>query len=113
MGSWGARDRRRAAAAALAHVAGGTPISAAPDGVPSGAMGATRNAVPAYDIPDLEVTRHRLLTMPLRTSSLRSLGAFLNVFAIESFMDELALAADATRSRSGWRTERPAGQAGH
>jgi CO/xanthine dehydrogenase Mo-binding subunit len=33
--------------------------------------------------------------MPLRTSSLRSLGAFLNVFAIESFMDELALAAGA------------------
>ena len=80
---------------ALSHVAGGTPISATPDGVPSGAMGATRNAVPAYDIPDLEVTRHRLLTMPLRTSSLRSLGAFLNVFAIESFMDELALAAGA------------------
>ena len=78
---------------ALSHMAGGTPISAALDGVPSGAMGATRNAVPAYDIPDLEVTRHRLLTMPLRTSSLRSLGAFLNVFAIESFMDELALAA--------------------
>jgi nicotinate dehydrogenase subunit B len=80
---------------ALSHVAGGTPISATLDGVPSGAMGATRNAVPAYDIPDLEVTRHRLLTMPLRTSSLRSLGAFLNVFAIESFMDELALAAGA------------------
>ena len=80
---------------ALSHVAGGTPISAAPDGVPSGAMGATRNAVPGYDIPDLEVIRHRLLTMPLRTSSLRSLGAFLNVFAIESFMDELALAAGA------------------
>ena len=80
---------------ALSHVAGGTPISAAPDGAPSGAMGATRNAVPGYDIPDLEVIRHRLLTMPLRTSSLRSLGAFLNVFAIESFMDELALAAGA------------------
>lgn len=80
---------------ALSHVAGGTPISAAPDGVPSGAMGATRNAVPGYDIPDLEVIRHRLLAMPLRTSSLRSLGAFLNVFAIESFMDELALAAGA------------------
>ncbi len=80
---------------ALSHLAGGTPISAALDGVPSGAMGATRNAVPAYDLPDLEVTRHRLLTMPLRTSSLRSLGAFLNVFAIESFMDELAAAAGA------------------
>jgi nicotinate dehydrogenase subunit B len=80
---------------ALSHMAGGTPISPALDGVPSGAMGATRNAVPAYDIPHLEVTRHRLLTMPLRTSSLRSLGAFLNVFAIESFMDELAAAAGA------------------
>ena len=33
--------------------------------------------------------------MPVRTSSLRSLGAFLNVFAIESFMDELAEAAGA------------------
>jgi CO/xanthine dehydrogenase Mo-binding subunit len=58
-------------------------------------MGSTRNAVPGYDIPDLEVVRHRLLTMPVRTSSLRSLGAFLNVFAIESFMDELAECAGA------------------
>jgi nicotinate dehydrogenase subunit B len=79
----------------LSHVAGGTPIPAALDGAPSGAMGATRNAVPPYDIPGLEVTRHRLRTMPIRTSSLRSLGAFLNVFAIESFMDELAAAAGA------------------
>jgi len=38
---------------------------------------------------------NRLLTMPVRTSSLRSLGAFLNVFAIESFMDELAECAGA------------------
>ncbi len=80
---------------ALAHRAGGAPITAALDGPPTGAMGATRNAVPGYDIPDVEVTRHRLLRMPLRTSSLRSLGAFLNVFAIESFMDELAAAAGA------------------
>ena len=79
----------------LSHVAGGTPIPAALDGAPSGAMGATRNAVPGYDIPALEVTRHRLLTMPIRTSSLRSLGAFLNVFAIEGFMDELAAVAGA------------------
>jgi CO/xanthine dehydrogenase Mo-binding subunit len=80
---------------ALAHLAGGTPMPPAPDGPPTGAMGATRNAVPGYDIPDLAVVRHRLLTMPIRTSSLRSLGAFLNVFAIESFMDELAEAAGA------------------
>ena len=32
--------------------------------------------------------------MPLRSSSLRSLGAYGNVFAIESFMDECAAAAD-------------------
>jgi nicotinate dehydrogenase subunit B len=80
---------------ALGHLAGGTPSSPAPDGPPTGAMGSTRNAVPGYDIPDLEVVRHRLLTMPIRTSSLRSLGAFLNVFAIESFMDELAGCAGA------------------
>ena len=33
------------------------------------------------------------MTLPLRTSALRSLGAYGNVFAIESFMDELAEAA--------------------
>jgi CO/xanthine dehydrogenase Mo-binding subunit len=80
---------------ALAHLPGGRPMPPAPDGPPTGAMGSTRNAVPGYDIPDLEVIRHRLLTMPIRTSSLRSLGAFLNVFAIESFMDELAACAGA------------------
>ena len=36
--------------------------------------------------------------MPLRVSALRSLGAFGNVFAIESFMDELAAAAGAARN---------------
>jgi len=80
---------------ALAHLAGGQPMSPAPDGPPTGAMGSTRNAVPGYDIPDRVIVRHRLLTMPIRTSALRSLGAFLNVFAIESFMDELASAAGA------------------
>ena len=80
---------------ALTHLAGGRPMPPAPDGPPTGAMGATRNAVPGYDVGDLEVVRHRLLVMPVRTSSLRSLGAFLNVFAIESFMDELAGCAGA------------------
>ena len=80
---------------ALTHLVGAPPMAPAPDGAPSGAMGSTRNAVPGYHIPDLHVTRHRLLEMPIRTSSLRSLGAHLNVFAIESFMDELAAAAGA------------------
>jgi CO/xanthine dehydrogenase Mo-binding subunit len=78
---------------ALTLLPGGQPMRPASDGVPSGAMGATRNAVPGYDIPDVHITRHRLTEMPVRTSSLRSLGAHLNVFAIESFMDELAAAA--------------------
>lgn len=52
--------------------------------------GAQRNAVPAYDFPAWRIAKNRLLTMPLRTSSMRALGAFGNVFAIESMMDEIA-----------------------
>ena len=80
---------------ALTHLAGGRPMPPAPDLQPANWMGASRNSVPGYDIPGMQVTRHRLLDMPIRTSSLRSLGAHLNVFAIESFMDELAAAAGA------------------
>lgn len=54
-----------------------------------------RNAVPVYDLPRKRVTNHLLLDAPIRTSSLRTLGAHGNVFAMESFMDELALAANA------------------
>ena len=54
--------------------------------------GAERNAVPAYEVPNLEVLTHRLTVMPLRTSAMRALGAYANVFAIESFMDEMARA---------------------
>ncbi|WP_028223234.1 xanthine dehydrogenase family protein molybdopterin-binding subunit [Paraburkholderia oxyphila] len=54
-----------------------------------------RNAVPLYDLPRKKVTNHMLLDAPIRNSSLRTLGAYGNVFAIESFMDELALAAQA------------------
>ena len=52
--------------------------------------GADRNAIPGYDLPAWRILSHRLLAMPIRTSALRSLGAFTNVFAIESFLDELA-----------------------
>ena len=56
----------------------------------AGGGGSERNATPGYDFPAWRIRNHRLLTMPIRTSSLRTLGAFANVFAIESFMDELA-----------------------
>ncbi len=56
--------------------------------------GSERNAIPAYTFAGLRVTNHRIRSMPLRTSALRSLGAFGNVFAIESMMDELAALAN-------------------
>jgi nicotinate dehydrogenase subunit B len=61
---------------------------------PMPAGGSERNAVPLYDFPGRRVVAHRVLEMPLRVSALRSLGALANVFAIESFMDELAQAAE-------------------
>ncbi|HEU4624393.1 MAG TPA: molybdopterin cofactor-binding domain-containing protein [Steroidobacteraceae bacterium] len=52
-----------------------------------------RNAVPLYAFPNKHIVWHFLREMPLRVSALRSLGAYMNVFSIESFMDELATAA--------------------
>jgi nicotinate dehydrogenase subunit B len=51
--------------------------------------GAYRNAEPYYDIPNQQ-TDINFFDGPLRVSALRSLGAYGNIFAIESFMDELA-----------------------
>src|SRR5690606_27764150 len=55
--------------------------------------GATRNAVPLYDIASKGVDFHLVHDVPVRTSSLRGLGATLNVFAIEGLMDEIAARA--------------------
>jgi CO/xanthine dehydrogenase Mo-binding subunit len=57
--------------------------------------GADRNSIPLYDFPNQKVVKHFLPEMPLRTSALRTLGGYANVFALESFVDELALAAGA------------------
>lgn len=56
--------------------------------------GATRNGLPLYDIPDKRIDLHLIHDIPLRTSSLRGLGATLNVFAIEGLIDELSVHAD-------------------
>ncbi|MWB78277.1 molybdopterin-dependent oxidoreductase [Pseudooceanicola sp. 216_PA32_1] len=61
-----------------------------PDALGAGAL---RNAQPGYDIPAVEVLRDFVADPGIRTSALRGLGAHANVFAIESFMDELADAA--------------------
>ncbi|MEH2526296.1 MULTISPECIES: xanthine dehydrogenase family protein molybdopterin-binding subunit [unclassified Bradyrhizobium] len=52
--------------------------------------GSDRNSVPLYDFPSWRIESHRLTTMPIRTSALRTLGAQGNVFAIESILDEIA-----------------------
>jgi CO/xanthine dehydrogenase Mo-binding subunit len=56
----------------------------------AGGGGSDRNSIPLYDFPSWHVEAHRLTTMPVRTSALRTLGAQGNAFAIESFLDELA-----------------------
>ncbi|MGP4098614.1 molybdopterin cofactor-binding domain-containing protein [Nonomuraea sp. KM90] len=76
-----------------AHLERPWTYPAATDPPERGGWGMTRNAAPIYDFPRVAVTGHRVLETPIRSSALRSLGAFMNVFAIESFMDELALAA--------------------
>ncbi len=73
--------------------AGGEPIRAGGEPPVEWGGGTGRNALPGYDFPAYRVTNHLLTEMPLRTSALRALGAFINVFAAESFMDELASAA--------------------
>jgi CO/xanthine dehydrogenase Mo-binding subunit len=64
-------------------------------GAPPMRSGDLRNATPLYVFPNQRITGHHVADAPLRTSSLRGLGAHLNVFAVESFMDEIAAAAGA------------------
>jgi CO/xanthine dehydrogenase Mo-binding subunit len=53
-----------------------------------------RNADPGYTLPQKKVIWHFMKDMPLRVSSLRALGAYANVFSLESTMEELALLAE-------------------
>ncbi|WP_312439978.1 molybdopterin cofactor-binding domain-containing protein [Janthinobacterium sp.] len=57
--------------------------------------GGDRNALPLYDIPNARVVNHFVPVTPLRTSAMRSLGAHLNITAIESTIDQLAALAHA------------------
>jgi nicotinate dehydrogenase subunit B len=66
-----------------------------PTSPPQPAGGGDRNAIPLYDFPRQRVIHHFVQDMPIRVSALRTLGAYANVFALESFMDELASAAGA------------------
>ncbi len=52
--------------------------------------GATRNGDPLYAIPSKRMIHHLVTDTPIRTSSLRGLGATANIFAMEGCIDELA-----------------------
>ena len=70
------------------------PLPAGPSrNIPQPSGGSDRNAVPLYEFAQQKVVNHLLVDLPIRTSALRTLGAYGNVFALESFMDELAGAA--------------------
>jgi nicotinate dehydrogenase subunit B len=77
---------------AAQHMANPFPVPA-PQPLPLPEGGGDRNAIPLYVFPNAEVMHHFLSEMPLRVSAMRSLGAYMNIFSIESFMDELANAA--------------------
>lgn len=61
-----------------------------PRAIPLPDGGGDRNAIPLYTFPNAKVVHHFIPAMPLRVSSLRSLGAYMNVFTTESVMEELA-----------------------
>jgi CO/xanthine dehydrogenase Mo-binding subunit len=56
--------------------------------------GGHRNALPLYQIRNARILYDFAPAMPLRVSALPSLGAYMNIFSIESFMDELAQASE-------------------
>lgn len=56
--------------------------------------GIHRNADPIYAFSNKRIVKHLVSDLPLRVSALRGLAAYANIFALESFMDELADAQD-------------------
>ncbi|MEE8627500.1 MULTISPECIES: xanthine dehydrogenase family protein molybdopterin-binding subunit [Methylobacterium] len=66
-----------------------------PKALPQPEGGGDRNAIPLYRFARARVAHDFVAAMPLRVSALRSLGAYMNVFSIESLMDEAAEAAGA------------------
>ena len=61
-----------------------------PRPIPMPEGGADRNSNPLYALPNAKGTYHFTTQTPIRVSALRSLGAHGNIFALESFMDELS-----------------------
>ncbi len=78
---------------AASHIENPFPLAAPKDPPMTVGGGGLRNAIPLYDFPQRRVVGHFVPPRHARTSALRGLGTQANIFAIESFMDELADAA--------------------
>jgi CO/xanthine dehydrogenase Mo-binding subunit len=81
------------------------PFEAAPEQTSMrNEVGIHRNANPLYTFPRRRIVKHFVAGSPLRVSALRGLGSYANVFAIESFIDELAqrVGADPVQFRLGY-----------
>lgn len=92
---WSPGHSRRPGRAPTPALLGAWQVAAAAPELPSIDMplavggGSERNAVPGYALPAWRVLAHTVATRR-RSSALRALGAFANVFAIEGFVDEIA-----------------------
>jgi CO/xanthine dehydrogenase Mo-binding subunit len=112
---------------AMRHVSSAVPPFVPEPALSAPLAGIHRNADPLYTFSNRRIVKHLVRNMPLRTSTLRTLGGYVNVLAIESMMDELASAADvdplefrlrnldderaravleAAAERAGWRRRR-------
>jgi CO/xanthine dehydrogenase Mo-binding subunit len=74
---------------AAAHIDPAIPFPEAYESL-HGFAGGARNSEPPYALPHRRIVLHSLPGLPFRTSALRTLGGYTNVFAVECFMDELA-----------------------
>jgi CO/xanthine dehydrogenase Mo-binding subunit len=86
---WVPTNRMGARALLAADAAGLTQE----DGQNSGAL--TQNGEPPYEAPNVRVVAHLMRDTPVAISNLRAPGKIANVFAVESFVDELAVLAGA------------------
>lgn len=75
---------------AAAYLAEPVPLARSNDLPMARGGGADRNAVPGYAVGDVRMRKRLVHDLPYRASSLRSLGAFTNVLAIESCIDDIA-----------------------
>jgi CO/xanthine dehydrogenase Mo-binding subunit len=69
------------------------PVPVPVDVPPLRGGGADRNATPLYAIENVHVQKRILADWPVRTSALRGLGAYANIYALEALMDDMADAA--------------------